>query len=622
MTQSPADEAADSHVDSFTGPSWDTTPADGNHRIRVSRRGRRRRRRIRRVLWLGVSILTLGFTWLLVTGLLARSQLDEAGAQARQLRIQVAAGDLTGAQTSAAALQMHAHRAHRLTTGPAWASAAVVPIAGTPAQVMRGLTSGLDNLGQHALPQLVAASRHLDPAALRRPDGSVNVSEVEDAAPALDSANRTVDTVNGAITALPSSWLPPINTARADVLRQLGSLRQTTGSAALTGRLLPGMLGAETPQRYFVAFQNEAEARGTGGLPGAFAILEATRGKLSFTRFESDQALNHSSTDVDFGAAYHQLYDGAGTTTMYGNSNLSPHFPYAAQIWVAMWQKATGQRLDGAIAVDPTALSFLLQVTGPAILADGSQVSAGNIVALTQSTVYAKFPGGVAENPARRRYLLELARTVSEKILDVHADTTALIRAVGKAAGQRRVLVWSANSAVQSQLLRTSVSGSVPMTAAPYVGLSIDNDGGNKLDYYLDRDLTWQRTGCGPTRQLSVRITLRNNAPASGLSSYVVGRSDKRSYPVKPGDNRLMVSYIATTGALLESVNVDGRTTTAGIGTQSGHPVYTVDLELPRGTARTIDLRLTEPAGTAAPQVLRQPLVRPLTVHLDDARCG
>ena len=53
-----------------------------------------------------------------------------------------------------------------------------------------------------------------------------------------------------------------------------------------------------------------------------------------------------------------------------------------------------------------------------------------------------------------------------------------------------------------------------------------------------------------------------------------------------------------------------------------GHPVYTMDVKLPRGTSRTIVLHLIEPAGTGAPIVLRQPLVRPLYVTLNDAVCS
>ena len=383
------------------------------------------------------------------------------------------------------------------------------------------------------------------------------------------------------------------------------------------------MLGQDGPKRYFLAFQNEAEARGTGGLPGAFAIVEANHGKLGFTRMESDTTLNGIAATVDFGPDYHHLYDGAGTTTLYVNGNLSPHFPYAAQIWASMWQKYSGQQVDGVIAVDPTALGYLLAVTGPATLPDKSQVSAANAVALTQSTSYAKFGGTSAAAIAQRKaYQLDIASAASKKILGARGDPAALLRAAGKAAGERRILVWSADPAVQADLAQTSVAGIIPTTTAPYVGLSIVNDGGNKLDYYLDRSLTWQRTGCGPTRRTTVTITLTNNAPASGLSPYVTGRSDSHSYPVKPGDNRLEVSYFATQGALMEAVTVAGQPGTASIGAEHGHPVYTVDLELPRGTSRTIVLHLSEPAGTGAPIVLRQPLVRPLHVTLHDAVCS
>jgi hypothetical protein len=118
-----------------------------------------------------------------------------------------------------------------------------------------------------------------------------------------------------------------------------------------------------------------------------------------------------------------------------------------------------------------------------------------------------------------------------------------------------------------------------------------------------------------------VSITLTNNAPPSSLPPEVTGRSDIRTYPVKPGDNRLAVSYLATQGALLQSVTVSGRPGTGRIGAERGHPVYVIDVELPRGTSRTIVLHLNEPAA-GPPIVLRQPLVRPLTVTLKDAVCS
>jgi hypothetical protein len=82
-----------------------------------------------------------------------------------------------------------------------------------------------------------------------------------------------------------------------------------------------------------------------------------------------------------------------------------------------MWQKYSKQRVDGVMAVDPTALGYLLAVTGPATLPDKSQISGANAVALTQATAYAKFPGtSKAAIAQRRAYLLDIASAASTKI--------------------------------------------------------------------------------------------------------------------------------------------------------------------------------------------------------------
>jgi len=589
----------------------------------VSDGGLRRRRRVGMAMVTAGGVLFLAGVWLAVTAVMARGELNQVRAQAHTLGAKISASDWPAARAVTTNLATHAHRANQLTSGPVWALAAALPSGGEPLKTIRGITAGVDSLSHDALPQLVAAGQRLNPRTLRRPDGSLDLARIAAAGPALKSASATVARTTRTISALPQhTWLSAVDASYAEALSQFTSVDEALRSADLAARILPAMLGQDGPKHYFLAFQNEAEARGTGGLPGAFTILEANRGKLRFTRMESDSTLNGVAANVDFGPDFHKLYDGAGARTYYGNSNLSPHFPYAAQIWASMWKRYSGEKLDGAIAVDPTALSYLLAVTGPATLPDKTQISGANAVELTQSTNYAKFPGtSVAENSQRQAYLLGVASAASKQILSAHGEPTALLAAAGRAAGERRALVWSADPAVQASLAQTSVAGTIPVTKAPYVGMSIVNDGGNKLDYYLDRSLTWQRTGCGPTRRTTVTITLTNNAPASGLPPYVTARSDSHSYRVKPGDNRLLVSYLATRGALMEGVTVAGRASTSGIGAEHGHPLYTVDLELPRGTSRTIVLHLSEPAGTGSAIVLRQPLVRPLKVTLDDAVC-
>ena len=66
--------------------------------------------------------------------------------------------------------------------------------------------------------------------------------------------------------------------AVADVRKKVDELSVTTTSAARAAELIPPMLGADGKRRYFLAFQNPAESRGTGGLLGAYGVLEADQG--------------------------------------------------------------------------------------------------------------------------------------------------------------------------------------------------------------------------------------------------------------------------------------------------------------------------------------------------------
>jgi hypothetical protein len=565
-------------------------------------------------------LVLLAGIWIVVTGLLARSQLQSVRAEVHQLRSQLTGGDLAAAQKTLSALQSHAHHARLLTAGPVWAVAAAIPDGGEPLHTIRVITASTDRLASSALPTLIDTRRNLDPSKLRRSDGSVDIGRIAAAAPALDRATSELSGATDALTdATPHTWLASADHARADLLGELQRLDGPVRAADIATHVAPPMLGANGTQRYFVGFQNDAESRGTGGLPGAFGILQVSHGKAHFERFENDSRLGTVPTGLDFGADYDQLYQGAATTSLYVNSNLSPHFPYAAQIWTAMWRKVSGQRLDGAIAVDPTALSYLLGVTGPVKLPDGSQIDSGNVVAQTESQVYARFRSDTA---GRKQYLLDVARAVGRDVVALHGSASSLVKAAARAAGERRLLVWSAQPALETQLMRTSLAGAIPSGKRPYAGLAVVNEAGNKLDYYLDRSLRWQRSGCGRTQTVTATITLTNNAPATGLPAYVMERNDRPTYPVKPGDNRLDVYYFATQDAVLESVTVDGRPAATGSGLAFGHPVYVLTLEMPRGVARTIVLRMSEPGDPRSPTILNQPLVRPLTVAVDDARCA
>lgn len=571
-----------------------------------------------------VGVVTVGClgAWAAFSVLSARSYLDSARLEAATLRTQLVAGDLPAAQDTAGRLRANLTLAHRAASGPLWDMVAAVPRVGEPVHAVRGMTATLARLGNSTVPELIEAAEALDPATVRDRDGKIDVAGVRAAGPTLDRAAVDLQRARAALQALPDeTWSDSVDAARLELMDQLETAERTLRTAGTAARLLPGMLGAGGERRYLMAYQNNAEARGTGGLAGAFGTARARDGILVLDQFATERVMGHASAEVDFGEDYDRLYNGADTTTLYANSNLSPHFPYAATIWSQMWSRKFGETIDGVIALDPVVLSYLLEATGPVRLMDGSTVSAANVVALTQQYAYAKFPT-LLQDPARRAYLGQIEMAVSRAVMSPGVDVGKAMRALGKAVAERRLLVWSARAEEQRELERHVIAGAVPDTTAPYVGLTVINEAGNKLDYYLDRSISWQRSGCGPRREVTATITLRNNAPA-GLSEIVTARNDVHGYPTQPGDHRLRVDYLATQGAVVRGVTIDGRRAPVTIGRQLGHPYLSVDVELPRERTRTVVLHLTEPDGDgAAPVVLRQPLVRPLQVRVIDASCA
>jgi hypothetical protein len=119
---------------------------------------------------------------------------------------------------------------------------------------------------------------------------------------------------------------------------------------------------------------------------------------------------------------------------------------------------------------------------------------------------------------------------------------------------------------------------------------------------------------------VKVTITLANTAPASGLPAYVTIRSDKRDYAIAPGDDRVLVDYMATNGAQLISVTHNGSPTTMNLQSEEGHPMFRLNLELPLGKTQTLVLTLREPNDAKAPTVWIQPGVHDLKTTVDD-RC-
>ncbi|HEU5271468.1 MAG TPA: DUF4012 domain-containing protein [Jatrophihabitans sp.] len=453
-------------------------------------------------------------------------------------------------------------------------------------------------------------------------DGTVQLAPLADATGTIDAAQRNLAASSAAVSALPShTWLGSVDHGTASFRSQLSTLQHQLDSVQRATALLPPLLGANGQRRYFVGLENEAESRGLGGIPGAFAIVTVDQGRIRFERFASDTTLQKVRTDLSLGAEYSQRYGTADPANTYVNSTISPDFTDAARIWAAMWQRASGEKVDGAVAIDPTAISYLLAVTGPASTSTGERITADNVVPLTQKTLYQRYSAiDKRDTAARKAFLIDIATGISHRLLAAHGSPE-FIRAALKAAGQRRLLLWTADPALEDQLRATSLAGTLDAGRSPFIGFTTVNATGGKLDYYLHRSLSYQRSCAGSVRSTAT-LTLTNAAPSGRLPSYVTIRADHPSYPHGPADNKVLVNYYVTPGSTVTAVRLDGRPVIVAPGTEKGLTVFTLPVELPAGVARVLTVTATEPDRTGPVRVLKQPGVTAESVTLSEQGCG
>ncbi|WP_182886181.1 DUF4012 domain-containing protein [Microbispora sp. H10885] len=583
--------------------------------------------RTRRLVVAGLPSLALGLVlaggWAAHLGLSVRDHLEATRAALLRLR-PGAVGPARSVATTLAEARGHAAEARRLTGGPDWALLTHLPVVGDGAATTRGLaasvadiTDVLTRVERAAAPLLSAGARA--PGDLRRA-----LAALDAMAPVLRDGAARVAAARSRVAGTPASTgLAALDGARDTALREAGRLHGMLSQGAEAAALLPPMLGRDGPRRYFLAFETNAEARGTGGLVGAFGVLKADGGRVSVTRLSANTGMAASAEPVaDLGSAFASRY-GRGATTTLSVSNLSPHFPYAAATWTGLWRRQTGQELDGAIATDPVGLSYILGAIGPVRLpGGGGTVTAGNVVDLTEREAYARYP-----DPAeRKKYLVRIAGAVSEALTGRLGEPTRLLPAFARMVGESRLTVWSRAGDEQRRLASTPVGGVLPERREPYAGLVVNNSAGTKLDYYLDRSLTYELGPCRPDglRTSRVRVRLTNDVPRGPLPAYVTGRLDDPRRPHAAGSNVLWVSLYAGIGAKATGVRLDGRPISFYSETERSHPVYSKVLEFAPGQSRTLEFDLLEPYSAAAPVVPVQPLVRPQrTLVTADARgCG
>ncbi|MER7007981.1 DUF4012 domain-containing protein [Dactylosporangium sp. NPDC000555] len=548
----------------------------------------------------------------------AAGHLQRAAALVGDLERQVRGGDLAAARATAADLRRHAAAARADTHGPSWWLGRNLPLAGDDLTAVAAVADAVDALAAKVLPPLLDAADGMSGAMRHGSAGTeADLKAVRAAAPRIAEGAAAARAAQRRLTGLDRDGLEPrVRAALKRVTDGLDRVVPLLDPAARAARLLPALLGAGGPRTYLVLFQNLAEVRATGGMPGAFAVLQADHGRISLIEqgTAAKTLRQFDSPVLPLDPDQEDLFtERLGTYP--ANVNLTPDFPTAAVLIREMYRQRSGRTVDGVLATDPVALAYLLAATGPVPLPTGGQLTAATAVRQLLSEVYLT----IAAEPDQDAYFAGAAKAVLDRLMAGVPVSEDLASALSRAASERRLLAWSAHPDEQAEIAGTVFAGTLPADdgAQPTVGVFLNDGTGAKLDYYLSRSATLETGRCleGGMRPLRLSVTLASNAPKTGLPRGVLGLGLAGDYTM-----RTNVLVYAPTGGSPVAARQDGAPVDFGTGLEKDREVAVFTVDLAPGAQSTIVVDLVTAAmpaqDTVEPRLITTPGVTPWTTRL------
>ncbi len=388
-------------------------------------------------------------------------------------------------------------------------------------------------------------------------DGRIPLPALRGLTPVLHRARLVLEEATVRAEDLPTSWvIGPVAEARDELQEGLAGVASMARRADALLGVLPQLAGGEgTAKNYFVAPQNLAEARGTGGLIGNFGVMTITDGAMRVGTFTGIQVLpNRPPSEVSAPSAeYAALYDPFGGAGFWLNLNMTPDAPLAATLIENLYEEVRGQRLDGTIFIDLVALSNMLRATGPVRVPQlRATLTSDNVMQFVAEARYrGDFPNPQTAGP----------RLIADAVIRVFfssADPEEALRALVESAAGGHIVVHARDARVQSALRVSGVAGEFASGDADFLGLAVSNAAANKVDYYMRRNVSYDidldADGRGQTR---ATVMFENLAPAGAKRSYSLGPAS--GLPLTPGENQSWTSFYCSPGCRLVGATMQGR---------------------------------------------------------------
>jgi hypothetical protein len=348
-------------------------------------------------------------------------------------------------------------------------------------------------------------------------DGAINIAMLEELPDRVSTAIGYLDTAEKSLAAIEtrSTWTQPLDGIRGTALTEMRPVRASVDAIAEIAPVLPGALGAEGPRRYLVAIGNQAEMRASGGAPLTLVMVEFNQGEISIpvkgqTSTQLFPPLNAPVTW--FGPGPNPFFPGNARFAPFVVTNTHPNYVYSAQEMAASWTGGGYPRVDGVVFLDLTAISAVLNATGPVESAVYGTVTGDQLGQILLIDAYATF--GQEEADQRQAANQQLLDELMARLLSGD-DLVNVAQAIASTVPGRHFQVWMREPRLQQLSMDAGAAGYV---ADPKIGdwsaVYTQNGNQSKVDVFQQRNTLMQvalrEDGSAGINQV---ITITNQTP-------------------------------------------------------------------------------------------------------------
>lgn len=314
--------------------------------------------------------------------------------------------------------------------------------------------------------------------------------------------------------------LPGVLKIRVEKLNsEFGGYSKLVKSGRALSSMLPEVVALEGKKSYLVLLQNNNELRPTGGFIGSFARIDFEGGKLK--KIDVNDIYN-----IDGNLKIHveppkEIKSDLGQKDWFlRDSNWEPDFPTSARQAEWFYNQETGNRVDGVVVLNLSAIEDLLSVVGPLDLSDyDEKITADNL--FERSVTHAEqgfFPG----SQSKKSFVTALVNELFNKMFFLpNQNWPGVMTALGKSLDEKQLLIYLNDPKLFSFIVSQNWAGAFPRPADSSEG-NIDflstveaNLGANKTNFYLDRNFNLQTT-IGKEGEIGHRLKINytNRSPS------------------------------------------------------------------------------------------------------------